>query len=787
MVWGAFAGAGAAYRAYMVLQPDVPSDLSAALDYHPRRATRVFSADGELIGEFFIEKRVVVPLERIPEHVQLAFIAAEDQRFWTHPGYDYLGIARAAWANYSGGATRQGASTITQQVARMLLLTHERTYVRKMKELILAVRLERQLTKRQLLHIYLNQVYLGRGAYGVQAAAEIYFGKDVEHLTVAEAAMLGGLPKAPGKFAPHLDWARARERQAYVVERMVAIGAITEDEGRAALAEPLGMVPQGRSLNAIAAPYFVEHVRQWAIQRYGHRGVFNGGLRIYTTVDMRKQLAAEVAVRDGLQALDRAIGFRGPVGHLDGDALAALVDGAPRAYVAGADPTAVGASGDMLDDVTYLGAVTEIGTFGKRAGQITIDAGPVELPLEAGDARTALRWRGDDGARLVTGDLIPVRLGVDRKGAEVFVLWQQPDVQAAFVSMDPVTGRVEAMVGGRDFSESQFNRVTQARRQAGSSFKPIIYAAALQRGYTHLTIVRDAPVAVPTASGVWRPGNFKAEYLGNMTLRTALAKSINTVSVRIVLDIGIDAVHDMARALGVTSPLPRNFTLSLGTGDVTLLELTSAYAVFPAGGRKVTPRFVDLVTTGDGVVLEDYRKRGQGEQVISPQLAYLMVDLMKTVVARGTGRKALDLGRPAGGKTGTSTEHRDAWFVGYTADHVAGVWVGRDDFSKPIGADATGGGAALPIWLQYMLAAHPDTPPREFPIPDDILFVRADELTGKPLGPSASSAVRVPFDRGTVPDAFLPAVERTGFDEAGGFETAGALRKPAGPLRKPGP
>lgn len=778
MVWGAFAGAGAAYRAYMVLQPDVPSDLSAALDYHPRRATRVFSADGELIGEFFIEKRVVVPLERIPEHVQLAFVAAEDQRFWTHPGYDYLGIARAAWANYSGGATRQGASTITQQVARMLLLTHERTYVRKMKELILAVRLERQLTKRQLLHIYLNQVYLGRGAYGVQAAAEIYFGKDVEHLTVGEAAMLGGLPKAPGKFAPHLDWDRARERQAYVVERMVAIGAITEDEGRAALAEPLGMVPQGRSLNAIAAPYFVEHVRQWAIQRYGHRGVFNGGLRIYTTVDMRKQLAAEVAVRDGLQALDRAIGFRGPVGHLDGAALTALVDGAPRAYVAGADPTAVGASGDMLDDVTYLGAVTEIGTFGKRAGQITIDAGPVELPLEAGDARTALRWRGDDGARLVTGDLIPVRLGVDRKGAEVFVLWQQPDVQAAFVSMDPVTGRVEAMVGGRDFGESQFNRVTQARRQAGSSFKPIIYAAALQRGYTHLTIVRDAPVAVPTASGVWRPGNFKAEYLGNMTLRTALAKSINTVSVRIVLDIGIDAVHDMARALGVTSPLPRNFTLSLGTGDVTLLELTSAYAVFPAGGRKVTPRFVDLVTTGDGVVLEDYRARGQGEQVISPQLAYLMVDLMKTVVARGTGRKALDLGRPAGGKTGTSTEHRDAWFIGYTADHVAGVWVGRDDFSKPIGADATGGGAALPIWLQYMLAAHPDTPPREFPIPDDILFVRADELTGKPLGPSASSAVRVPFDRGTVPDAFLPAVERTGFDEAGGFETAGALRKP---------
>ncbi len=747
---------------YTEINADLPDDLRVALDYRPPQATIVYARDGEPIGRFFLQKRYKVDLERIPEHVQEAFVSAEDHRFWEHAGFDLTGIARAAWTNFRGDSITQGASTITQQVMRMLMLGREKTYYRKAKELILAWRIERELSKRDILEIYLTHVYLGSGAYGVQAAAEIYFGKDVGNLTVAEAAMLAGLPQSPSRYSPKVDYSAARARQRYVLDRMVEDGKLMPQQADVHYAEPLGLITTSEPLNAAAAPYFVEHIRKWATVRYGHRSVFRGGLRIHTSLDTKMQLAAETAVRDGLEALDARLGFRGTIGHLGEEELASFREGPPRPYIPELDEDAISGAGTLFQNVPYVGAVVEVRRTGWRS-RVIVDVGPRELRLGKFDLQSVLRWKSERGDKLAVGDLIPVKLATDpKKGDPVLALAQRPDVQAAFVAIDPATGRVEAMVGGYDYQQSQFNRVTQAHRQAGSSIKPFVYAAALENDYTHLSIVRDAPVKVKTASGTWSPKNYKSEYLGPITLRTALANSINTVSVRLVVDIGVDEVVDMMRKLGIQSKFPRTMAIALGSADVTPLEMTAAYAAFPAGGKRVEPRFVELVTTNDGVVLEDHRHERPSQQVISPQLAYLVVDLMRGVVERGTGKKARQLGRPAAGKTGTSTKFRDAWFIGYTADHVAGVWVGRDDFT-PIGPRATGGRYALPIWLQFMQAAHPSTPVRDFEPPPDILFVRASEDTGEPMPPGSRGAALVPFRRGTVPERFLSAVEPSRF------------------------
>ena len=769
-LYGAFGGIGALYAMYTEINSDLPADLRVALDYRPPQATIVYSRDGEPIGRFFLQKRYKVSLDRIPEHVQEAFISSEDRRFWEHAGFDLTGIIRAAWTNFRGGSITQGASTITQQVMRMLMLGREKTYYRKAREVILAWRVERELSKRDILEIYLTHVYLGSGAYGVQAAAEIYFGKDAANLTVAEGAMLAGLPQSPSRYSPRVDYEAARFRQRYVLDRMVDDGKLSREQADAAYAEPIGLITTTEPLSAEAAPYFVEHIRRWATERYGHQSVFRGGLRIYTTLDSRAQLAAETAVRDGLQALDARLGFRGTLGHLDGDEFTSFVQGPPQAYRPDLDEAAISSAGDVLQDMPYVGAVVEVKRSGWRS-KVVVTAGPRSLPLGKDDLRSVLRWNSERGERIEVGDLLPVKLATDPKqGDPVFALAQQPDVQAAFVAIDPRTGRVEAMVGGYDFRVSQFNRVTQAHRQAGSSIKPFIYATALDRDFTHLSIVPDAPVRVETVAGVWSPKNYDLEYLGPVTLRTAIAKSLNTVSVRLVLAVGVDAVVDMMRKLGVSSPFPRHVSVALGTPDVTPLEMVAAYAAFPAGGKRVDPRFVDLVTTDDGVVLEDHRNETPEKQVISPQLAYLVVDLMQGVVEHGTGRRAQPLGRPTAGKTGTSTGFRDAWFIGYTADRIAGVWVGRDDFT-PIGPRATGGTVALPIWLQYMQAAHPDTPPRQFEPPADIVFVRASETTGEPLPPGFRNAVLVPFRTGTVPERFMKSVEPGKFGGSAAFGT----------------
>lgn len=761
-----FAGAAGAFHAYTEFASDLPDGLQK-MRVAPNRATQVYSADGELIGEFFLERRIEVSLEQIPLLVQRAFISAEDRRFWEHPGFDLSGIARAMWANYRGTGTRQGASTITQQVTRMLLLSNERTYSRKIKELILSTRVERQLSKRDILEIYLNRVYLGHGAYGVQAAAQVYFGKDVTHLSPGEAALLAGLTQAPSAYSPYGNLSASRVRQSYVLERMRKDGYLTANQVGIALDEPLALVDPDLPLNHVAAPYFVEHVRQWAEREYGHRRVLRDGLRIYTTLDTRAQRSAEAAVRDGLEDLDRRIGFRGPVGHLEKDEIAFFVEGPPRPYRPGSQSTPLGEGAALLAEVPYQAVVTEI----TKRKEVIVDAGPMALPMVKDDARRMLRWRGERPEkkkarpRLAVGDVIPVELTSGAKDRPAFALAQTPEVQGALVSIEPQTGRVIAMVGGYSFEQSRFNRATQARRQIGSAMKPFIYLTALLRGRSQMDIVVDAPVKVRTASGVWSPKNYDGEYKGPMTLRTALAKSINTVSVRLVLQVGVDAIIENMRRLGIRTKFTRHVSMALGTPDLTLMEVAAATSAFANGGRRVYPRFVERVVTSDGTVLMDRRHVRPTTQVLAPEYAYLIVDMMKAVVERGTGRKALVLKRPAAGKTGTSTGHRDAWFIGYTPDLLAGVWVGRDNFTKPIGARATGGSAALPIWVQFMRAAHPDTPPRDFKVPEDIIFVRANELTGMPAPPGPSSRW-IPFARGTVPRRFADAARTLRFERS---------------------
>ncbi len=767
MVYGTAASAAGVYHLVATFARDLPRDLAAALDYRPNRASRVYDRRGDLIGEFFLHKRILVAPERIPRYVRQAFTAAEDGRFWEHPGFDLIGIARAAYTNIRSGATRQGASTITQQVTRMLLLNNERTYERKIKEIILSVRLERELSKADILHLYLNHVYLGRGAYGVQAGAEVYFGKSAKDLTIAEASMLAGLVQAPSRYSPHRNMPAARARQRYVIERMLEDGHLDAAARDRALAEPLALIGSDRPLNRVAAPYFVEMVRQWATEEFDPDRVLFGGLQIYTTLDANLQHSAEASVRAGLIDLDRRIGFRGPIGYLDPEALEALANSPPKPF--GASGTIALASRAILPDVPYEAAVVRL----NAGGGVNVRLGPMELPLESSDAKLVRRWRRADGGAadavgasagtsagpssgsptIAIGDLIPISVIMGPDGPSEARLAQAPDVEASLVAIEADTGRIVALVGGFDYNRSQFNRATQARRQIGSAIKPFLYALALESGMTHLTRVVDAPVKVATAAGTWSPKNYDGKYMGKITLRTALANSLNTVSVRLILRFGVERLIRMLRSLGIRSPIPAHISIALGTPDLTLLEVVSAYGALANGGKRVEARFIEWVTDGEGTTLVDLRNRRPTEQVMSPQLAYLTADLMTSVVRRGTGRRAQALGRPVAGKTGTSTEHRDAWFMGFSADLLCGVWVGRDNFT-PIGAKATGGNAALPIWLPFMQAAHATKPARRFAPPEDIWFIRANPLTGRPAPPGSAAGVWVPMARGTIPGEF---------------------------------
>jgi len=756
------------YREFTTSLPPV----AKLLDYRPPVATRVFAVDGSLIGEFYVEKRYLTPIYRIPKPVQLAFVAAEDANFFDHTGVDPISIFRAALNNYRAGATRQGGSTITQQVVKSLLLSPERSYERKLKELVLAIRLEQQLTKDEILYLYLNQIFLGNGAYGVQAAALEYFGKDVSDLTVGEAAILAGLPQAPSRYSPVKHFRRAKARQRYVLERMVEEGFITRDEAERAASEPILLAPHRPAITG-PAPFFVQHVRRMLEDRYGARGPYELGLNVYTTLDLEMQRAAEKALREGVEKLDERQGFRGPLRTLSLRERKAVVrDAATASTVAAPLPE--------------VGSVLEVVVVPGRDGAVRRRDGALNVRWAGGNAvmtREGLEWATKTGYAPQVGDVLEARVAGTPSHPEL-VLSRGNGTEGAMVALVPTTGDVRAMVGGLDFGQSQFNRVTQAYRQPGSSFKPLVYAAAMDRGFTPATVIVDAPISFNMgAGGWWTPQNFEKRNFGPTTLREALTFSRNVVTVKLVQAMGLKYLLEYLPRFGFDRPFPKNLSIALGTAEVTLLEMARAFAVFPNLGIRVEPRFITRITDTHGDLLEDFAV--QSQRVMPPDTAYIMVSLMESVVERGTGKRAAEgLGRPVAGKTGTTNDLRDAWFIGYTPDLLAGVWVGYDQ-DKTLGDKETGGRVSAPIWHDFMATVLDGTPVNDFAVPPEVVLVNIDRRSGLRAAPGGSGTLLEAFKRGSEPTAIAAApaaqpaaqpAEHATADEPGDLDAA-ALRR----------
>ena len=621
-------------------------------EFQPSITTRVHSASDRLLAEFFIENRTPVDLDTVPDVLVKALISTEDHRFYSHHGLDFYGIARAAYRNIRARKVIEGGSTLTQQLAKVLFLTPERSYSRKLKEMVLALKIEQRYTKREILSLYLNQIYFGSGAYGVEAAAQTYFGKQARDLTIAEAALLAGLPRSPKYYSPFRSRENARSRRSHVLHRMVVAGVLSQAQADEADRTPLPAPSSAVIRSAAPAAYFVEYVRQKVEERFGSSILYSGGLNIHTTLDDALQGMAEEAVRKGLEQLDR------------------------------------------------------------RAG----------------------KTRGKDATS---------------------------SLQSALLAIDAASGHIRAMVGGRDFATSQFNRAWQAQRQPGSAFKPIIYSAAIERGFSAADLLSDVPLTVKVDSKkTWTPENFTRTYQGSVTIRKALAQSLNVPTVRLLATIGTDEAIRHARKLGIKSPLKAVLPLALGSSDVTLLELTSAYAVFANQGVRMEPSAILSVTDSSGRVL--YVNDAISSLAVSPETAFLVTNLLKGVVEGGTGWKARELGRPVAGKTGTTNDYRDAWFVGYTPSLVAGVWVGHDDHQRSLGPRATGSRAALPIWLDFMKSAHAGQDPVDFNAPGGLLYRTIDPRTGLLSTERCRSSFREAFLPGTEPRKFCDETDTGG-------------------------
>lgn len=718
-------------------------------DYKPPIVSQVFGDDGSLVGEFYLERRIVVPVNKMPRKLIQAFVAAEDANFYSHKGIDYFGIVRAAVKNILSMRKKEGASTITQQVTKSMLLTPEKKFSRKIKEAILATQMEKKLSKDEILYLYLNQIYLGGGSYGVQAASETYFGKNVDQLNLAEMSMLAGLPKAPNTYSPikHID--KARERQAYVLDRMVKEGYVTAAEAEHARATPI-VIHSMKKVNNEQSAYFLEHLRIQLEQKYGEDQLYKGGLKIYTTMNADMQRAAYDSLRKGLKEVDKRQGFRGPTKYL-GDA---DVDAFCNKVEDGID------SAELKTGDTYQGVVVG---FNPGKGDALVRVGDRKGVL----SRRNMAWAGklgmvnrygkpDKGNKNLTlGSVIDVSVvspEVDKAGAQ-FALDQTPDVQAALVSIDPRSGGVKAMVGGYDFRKSQFNRAIQAKRNAGSAFKPIIYAAALDKGFTPASIIVDSEVEYPDgAGGTWKPRNYDNTFRGPVTMREALTYSINIVSVKIMEQIGAQYTAEYAKKLGFTSNIPANLALALGAATVSPFELTAAYTVFANKGLLTPTYFITKVTDTDGAVLQEMPP-SVPVPVISPETAYVITNLMQSVVASGTGHRASLIGRPVAGKTGTTNESKDAWFIGYIPQLVTGVWVGYDH-ERSLGAGGSGGQAAAPIWGDFMQKAVASLPSEDFEAPENVTFVLINPRTGKLAREGAAGAVMECFIKGTEPTSY---------------------------------
>lgn len=732
---------------YFYFSRDLPK-ISTLKDYQPPVVTTFYSDDDRKIGEFYKQRRIIIELSQMPEHLIKAFVATEDARFYQHEGIDLYSIVRAFFKNMEAGTIVQGGSTITQQVAKSFFLSPERSYTRKLKEAILAYRIDRHFSKNEILFLYLNQIYLGHGAYGVEAAAQNYFQKSAGELDIGQAAMLAGMPRAPSWYSPHRHPQRARQRQIYVLNRMVSEGFITNSDASEAMNKGL-KIERRPNWFMDTVPYYTEYVRRIVEDQYGEDLLYKGGLKVYTSVNIEMQQAGRKAIEKGLRALDKRQGYRGPVRNLSRREIEPFSQEIQENIEKNAIHQGMIIQGVVVDVDDKKNTATV--RMGKTVG---------EIPLEK------MRWARKPnpeipygtvyvqrpGEVLKIGDVVYVKLEKWDENEEKWnlALEQKPQAQSALLCMEPESGNVKAMVGGMNFEESQFNRAVQSRRQPGSAFKPIIYAAALDKGYTAATVIADTSVVFEDSTNdfVWKPDNYDNTFHGFTLLRDGLIHSRNVITIKIMQDIGIDYVIDYARNLGIESSLDRNLSLALGSSGVSLLELVGAYGVFANQGNRMEPVFIRKIEDRNGKIL--YEARPEKQKVMDKSTAYITTHLLESVVKEGTGWRAKALKRPVAGKTGTTNNLYDAWFMGYTPRYVTGVWVGHDQ-ERSLGSKETGSRAACPIWLDYMQQILDGKTERVFPVPDNVVFAKIDAKTGLLPIDDSKKVIYSCFKQGTVP------------------------------------
>jgi penicillin-binding protein 1A len=748
---------------------DLP-DYSQLQDYEPPVMTRVHAADGSLLGEYARERRLYIPIQAVPKLVISGFLAAEDKNFYEHGGLDFTGIARAGVnfiQNYGSSRRPQGASTITQQVAKNFLLTNEVSLARKMKEALLALKIERTYSKDKILELYLNEIYLGLGAYGIAAASLVYFDKSVNELTIPEVAYLAALPKGPNLFHPFRQRERALERRNWVIDRMAEAGFIKSADAEKAKRTSLGVTQKATSTHVFAAEYFTEEVRRELFDRYGEKKLYDGGLSVRTTLDTKLQVVARKALVDGLVQFDEGQGWRGPVTKI-ADSSDWGVKLAEVKVLADVAPWRLAVVLESSDQSARIG----MQPGRDPGGYVSKERAVGIIPLEG------VKW-AKSGGKAVTkvsqvlspGDVIYVE---PAKTEGQYRLHQVPEISGAMVVEDPWTGRVLAMVGGFSYDQSQFNRATQALRQPGSSFKPIVYAAALDNGYTPSTLILDAPLEIDQGPGlgVWKPENYENNFFGPSTLRFGIEHSRNVMTVRLAQDIGMPLIADYAKRFGVYDDLPPYLSFALGAGETTLLRMVTAYAMFDNGGRRVKPTLVDRIQDRYGHTVYRHDEReckdcdakkwanqaepslvDRREQVLDPMTAYQITSIMEGVVQRGTAAGAgfqREVGKPVAGKTGTTNDFKDAWFIGFTPDIVAGVYIGYDK-PRTLGRGETGGQLSAPIVKNFMKVALADKPAVPFRVPPGIKLIRVDLKTGVRAGPGTEKAILEAFKPGTAP------------------------------------
>jgi penicillin-binding protein 1A len=765
--------AGAGYVLWQASK-DLP-DYESLASYEPPVMTRIHAHDGSLIAEYARERRIFVPINTIPKRVIAAFLSAEDSRFYEHGGLDVQGIARAVFkmveSKIQGSDRRaEGASTITQQVAKNFLLTSDRTIERKIKEAILAIRIERAYSKDKILELYLNEIYLGIGAYGVAAAGLAYFNKELKDLSIEEVAYLAALPKAPNNYHPFRQKARATERRNWIIGQMAENGYITDEEAAEARAKPLTVNLRAGGAHIFAAEYFAEEVRRSLFNAYGEAKLYAGGLSVRTTLDPRLQKIGRKALIDGLVSYDRKQGWRGPVSKIDvsGDW------GIPLGAIDSPADIAPWRLGVVLS-MEKAKAVVGLKPQRKQDGSLTSERHAVEITLdEIKWARTAKRTEPKQISDLLAvGDVIYVAPKDEANLAGAWSLMQIPEVSGGLIAMDPHTGRVLAVSGGFSFAMSQFDRALQAKRQPGSAFKPFVYAAALDNGYKPTSIILDEPIEIEQGPGqdIWRPQNYeKDESHGPTTLRVGIEKSRNQMTVRLAQDMGMPIITEYARRFGIYDDLLPVLSMSLGAGETTLLRMATAYCMLANGGKAIRPTLIDRIQDrwGKSVWRHDAREcpgctadhwANQEEpevpddrkQIVDPQTAYQMTSIMEGVIQRGTATSLKKLNRPLAGKTGTTNEEKDAWFIGYTPDLVVGVFVGYDT-PRAMGKGNTGGAVAAPIFGSFMQAALADQPPVPFRVPPGVKLVRVSLKTGLRASPDDTAAVVEAFKTNEEPD-----------------------------------